>query len=199
MKERGIIFSTELIPKIMDGTKTQTRRTWGLERINEKPDNWRVGSMDIAGHIIWVASHIDRSVAPKLKCPYGQVGDRLWVKEAYTSFEEMWVEDHYEPDGTTRYKADYENPDIYKGLWNSPRFMPRWASRIDLEITDLRAERLQSITEKDAVAEGCSVNYVLDTVTSARAEFWVLWNYINAKRYTWDFNPWVWVIEFRRL
>lgn len=194
-KERGIIFSTELIPKIMDGTKTQTRRTWGLERMNKKPDNWRVGSMDIAGRIIWVASHIDRSVAPKLKCPYGQVGDRLWLKET-------WAGDV--PNGID-YKADgHSYGEEIKVPWKSPRFMPRWASRIGLEIIDLRAERLQDISEEDAIAEGwdSQLSPLFKGVPlECRPRVWFaqLWDSINAKRYPWEANSWVWVIGFKEV
>jgi len=132
--------------------------------------------------------------------PY-KPGDRLWVKEAWSVWE------HRPDDLPIRYRADYRND--YKAKWQSPMFMPRRYSRITLEITNVRCERLQEMTEADAVAEGLKVsaaghyynyhNKRPHTDFGCPIEsFESLWDSINAKRgYGWETNPWVWVLEFR--
>ena len=163
MKERPIIFSTPMVKAILDGRKTQTRRV-----IKDQPP----------------LSMRDMFKPKNLKCPYGQVGDRLWVRETFKPYNCM---------GGFAYKAD---GDLSTGFpWKPSIHMPRGASRITLEITESRAERLQDISEEDAKAEG--VKCCPNAVSDYKHHFMILWDSINGKKYPWDSNPWVWVISFK--
>ena len=176
-----------------------------------------------------------------VRCPYGQVGDRLWVRETWKPHCDCNADgeiDEAHPLGTcVKYKADgaMVKPDLWdeaEGHWCEEReetpqwrpsiFMPRWASRLTLEITGIRAERLQEITDAGAKAEGvCSVwsddmgetpgrvVYFTDADgkggchDTAKRAYQCLWDSINLKRngsrYRWEANPWVWVIQFKRV
>ena len=180
MKERPILFSAPMVRALLDGSKTQTRRVvkhpllCDLSFIVNCGDGW------------WG----DEEGEVQARCPYGQPGDRLWVREAWTTHACF---DKVPPrDLTTRsihYIADGE---IETGKYRPPMFMPRWASRITLEITAVRIERLQDISETDALAEG------IDQDTCAPiAVYRELWEQINGHA-SWDLNPWVWVIEFKK-
>ena len=181
MKEHPIIFSGESVRAILDGRKTQTRRV-------VKPQPTEMGY----GAPLW--SKGDHSIGGKIElakwCPYGQPGDRLWVRETWT--------DEY---GDLCYRADGEisagkgdGPGWSAG-WKSPFHMRREDSRITLEIVNVRVERLQEISEADTLAEGV---YPPDNPKDWKANFGVFWNTINAKRAPWATNPWVWVLEFKR-
>ncbi len=201
MKERPIIFSTPMVQAIREDRKTQTRRLRGLEELNQSLDKeWKVGIVQAGLHSWWSAS-CDWTWSYRLDCPYGQPGDRLWVKET-------WKPDHtFEDGGIPRlgikwgegvtWKAG--NPD-QSDPWKPSIHMPRWASRINLEITDIRAERLQDIDDDEAEAEGF-VYYgeTLDEPTP-REKFIQYWDSLNAKRgYRWEANPFVWCISFKKL
>lgn len=144
-----------------------------------------------------------------MTCPYGVPGDRLWVKETWgkSLHSEGYDENGYEVVRICpAYKADgmYRcgkpaNPEI---PWWSPIFMPRWASRLTLEVTGVRVERLQKISEADAKAEGvqlsCGQSEKNDYPNYKRS-FHQLWDKLNAQRgYPWASNPWVWIVEFRK-
>jgi hypothetical protein len=161
MKERPIIFTGDSVRAILDGRKTQTRRV-----IHPQPINIKIG----------------QSVVPSAcgNCPYGEPGDRLWVREAFDSWK----------------CANESMLLLNRGAWKSPMFMPRWASRLTLEITEVRVQRLQEMSEEDAQEEGrgtwgngCRHRY-----------FAGLWDSINAKRgHSWESNPWVWAVSFRQV
>lgn len=177
MKERPIIFSAPMVRAILSGAKTQTRRV-------VKPI-----------HMATVGAEQFPILAI---CPYGRPGDRLWVRETWKHIEGGAIYDAsggtidaFDPE--TIYRAD--RPNRY-GPWMSPIHMPRWASRITLEITDVRVERLQDISEDDAYAEG--VKHSEHGGITARDGFQRLWESINGAG-SWDTNPWVWVIEFKKL
>ena len=122
------------------------------------------------------------------KSPYGIPGDRLWVRETWTGADDP-AHKH-----AVHYRADGERA----CRWRPSILMPRWASRITLEVTGIRIERLCDITERDALAEGCVGDG--HVTVDARAAFKLLWGSLNAKRgYGWDANPWVWVIHFKRI
>ena len=190
MIERPILFSTALVRAILDGRKTQTRRVVKLN------DSGRVA----LGGFNW---HLDDPDAVEA-CPYGQPGDRLWVRESHMSI------DNRDGGRIIRYKAG--GPDLvfsagagdedWRGdsKWKPSIHMCRDYSRILLEITNVRVERVQEISEADAFAEGTTksiVGHALDNL-KYRAAFQTLWNSINAARgFGWDVNPWVWVITFR--
>lgn len=185
-----IIFSAQSVQAILDNRKTQTRRVirgTGLSVI----DRWVESRLSNA----WYGYH-GQTLCAYFKCPYGYPGDRLWVKET-------WIEliDQEAGHNLIAYKADGDNIkvgyDINSIKWHSPRFMPKWASRITLEITGIRAERLRDITIEDATAEGfyCGNQSYADVYPFIEA-----WDSLNARHgYPWIDNPWVWVIEFKRL
>ena len=187
MKERPILFSGPMVRAILEGRKTQTRRV-----IKPQPtsDHGLVFEGIAPGKFGAVSDG-------EITCPYGTIGDRLWVKETHHVRDAGYV------DGTGRdivYKADDED---FPYGWTPSIHMPRWASRINLEITGIRVERLQDISEEDAKAEGVGVHggWNADETeygVNARGPFSRLWDSINAKRHPWASNPWVWVIEFRR-
>ena len=220
MKERPILFSAPMVRALLDGSKTQTRRV-----IKPQPDF--VGAMGNP-HVPWITKAPGLHVF--LECPYGQPGDRLWVRETWQT--------HGELDGITPRDLPndlhIQHPATYDG-WVSKRrpsiFMPRWASRITLEIVSVRVERLQAISEADASAEGCermdSEREVRDwkicpqcggnglyTAFSGsggalpdsdcfKCDTYVkryrhLWESINGAG-SWDANPWVWVVEFKKV
>lgn len=183
MKERPIIFRAEMVRAILAGRKTQTRRI-------VKP--------------LHMAT-VDSEQFPILAmCPYGSPGDQLWVREAFIHepADYCWEASVSIPcrPAFTVYRADHE-VDTRGAGWKPSIHMPRWASRITLEITDVRVERLQDISEADAKAEGVSMPDRTPTPPdfwSYQQEFRHLWEQINGPG-SWNANPWVWVIEFKKL
>jgi hypothetical protein len=189
MKERPIIFSGDMVRVILDGRKTQTRRV-----IKPQPKIIHALYPDASIE----TERIFRRGDQRIHCPYGIPGDRLWVRETFCHAT-LTGYDARKDGGDYWYRATDEG--LCDGPWKPSIFMPRWASRILLEITEVRVERVQDISEKDAGAEGawrtpagCS-HYSIEP-----PEFETLWDSINAKRgYSWESNPWVWVISFRRI
>lgn len=175
MRERPIPFIAPMVRAILDGTKTQTRRV-------AKPK---------------------RSIEPMTdECPYGLPGDRLWVKEALRCFE--WMDggetsvEYVASPGVMHDDAEW----VWKRDTLPGMFMPRRLSRLTLEITDVRVELLQDISKADAIAEGVA-EYARSHLGEPEAftaygQFEFLWNAINGHG-SWDDNPWVWVITFRRV
>jgi hypothetical protein len=154
---------------------------------------------------IRVRGAVYQAFSPKflpVRCPYGQPGDRLWVREAWSRDEEDGAL-FYRADVGTGNEADDWQRNIYEGAsgyrWKPSIFMPRWASRILLEVTAVRVERLQDISEADAIAEGAPwAACGAPQEGSHKAGFAQLWESINGPN-SWDANPWVWVIEFKRV
>lgn len=233
MNETGILFSDPMVLAIIEGRKTQTRRTRGLEQFNANPDDWAVirplqrvepmiggGTQEFPGatSASWLALKNPAGIADMgyqpISCPYGGAGDRLWLREAW-GYDHDAVHATRDEDGPFVYRADGASRcRTLSGRWRPSIFMPRWASRLTLEITEVRCERLQSIREADAIAEGVApcggfmttsgrwTNYGRDgsSFATARESLRSLWNTINAKRgLTWEINPWVWAISFRRV
>jgi len=197
MKETGIIMSGDHPVKCLNGTKTVTRRTWGLKEINKDPDRWvRASPVDprqllhSAPRSLWRFEDKNGKFLI-IKCPYGGVGDKLWMKETWSHFKDSLCD--YE---TAYYKASNPNLDV---KWRSSMFMHRWASRGLFEILPgLRPERLQEITAEDCRREGIDGRGILDPYI--KNDYKVLWDSLNAKRgYGWSVNPWVWVITFKTL
>lgn len=197
MKERPILMNGAMVRATIDGRKTQTRREY---KNRKHPD---FGCDIAASELAREPQHvIDRA------CRYGQPGDRLWVRENFQPFiadDAVWQGVNWKTgagysisypatDGIHEYiDADDNLTDAVKPSIH----MPRWASRITLEITDVRVERLQDISDYDAMAEGCSIVDMQhgDRLASVFAR---LWESINGPG-SWDANPWVWVIEFKRV
>jgi len=193
MKERPILFSGPMVRPIIEGRKTQTRRV-----IKMKP------SGNFLGYIKERLSYWfqNEPLSIEIKCPFGVPGDRLWVRETY-----FWngINEDQKNNEHCYYRADgeiQEQVEDSEGFtkWNPSIFMPRWASRITLEIENVRVERLQEITEEDALKEGCEIGHGLDDSSPffAKGQFKQLWDTINGPR-SWSENPWVWVIEFKRV
>ena len=206
MKERPILFSAPMVRAILDGSKTQTRRVI-------KPQPWeeysaesikcehyapcivdKYGEMD-AGPEIFGAYSTDGEWG--VRCPYGHPGDRLWVRETF-----LVDDNHRIPKTATRknYEVDYKatSEDSPHWRWRPSIHMPRWASRITLEITGVRVERLQDITNNDALDEGTPDLRTIENGWDMRRCFQDLWEQINGAG-SWAENPWVWVIEFKKV
>lgn len=228
--QRPILFSTAMVQAILAGSKTQTRRVI-------KPQPVTVAS-DVLGRYFEV-SHRHSGIGElqdEIKCPYGKVGDVLWVREEHYRFG------HWEHDNTKKRKSGrqawkfvpdseevryFDNPpneyrkgryhkDPYTPAWHKrlARFMPKSLCRINLAIANVRVERLQDISEQDAIAEGIEIidskvfgqkfaNYELAAdkapyVFDPTYSFESLWRAINGQG-SWDSNPWVWVVEFEIL
>jgi hypothetical protein len=201
-KERPILFSAPMVRAILAGTKTQTRRVFKPERMTWAADGrYQTHSMR-SGRMVETGSGPFHPNDWLHYCPYGAPGDRLWVRETWQHIDggpiydaAGGVMDSHDPE--TIYRADH--PNRY-GRWRPSIHMPRWASRIDLEVTGVRVERLQDISEVDAIAEGAPPVLVPpDGGSMPHAEgFRDLWESINGDR-SWAENPFVWVIEFKRI
>ena len=196
MAERPILFSGPMVRALLAGTKSQTRRVckpaqfYSLSSVVEVPDPLERGQ-------VYNGSHFgDEEGDVSFASPYGGRGDRLWVREAHWWFKDEHdpVTGYFPPKLTiedVEYRADGDDG---RKVWRPSIHMPRWASRITLEITRVRVERLQDISEADAVAEGVYT----DPACPAYDGYRTLWEQINGSG-SWDLNPWVWVVEFRRV
>lgn len=227
MKERPILFSAPMVRAILAGTKTQTRR---IVKPQPQP-NGGEGLHPVApycnphGSWAWVLAATGHGSGGNLfDCPYGQPGDRLWVRETWQG-PLLDSEEHeaaqFREDGPDAFKKPgfcaYRATDTLDAVdldgndlgWRPSIHMPRWASRISLEITGVRVERLQDISEADAIAEGisakedgryhcgCDDDGEILCKSPVTAYAW-LWNSINGDG-AWAANPWVWVVEFKRV
>ena len=193
MKERPILFSGDMVRAILEGRKTQTRRVvsdangafW--DHPGYKPC---IGSTLDDGKMVVYWRNVDTleivPFAPSPKCPYGQPGDRLWVRETWG----------WHTDGRLVYKADKADEELESGRWHSSIHLFRWMSRITLEITSVRISRLNEITEDDCEAEGVTP-FFAGVINWYRPAFEILWDKINGRKYSWASNPWVWVIAFK--
>ena len=229
--ERGILFSGPMVRSLREGRKSQTRRV--VKR--QPPDDVGVcGASFDAADRKW-AWHDDdgnaglvTAVEPRFTCPYGVPGDRLWVRETWRP--EFDGRDHYiqyraggtlQPDDRSLQNEiaclvrsdgtdNWQGPRAMDGdslAWRPSLFMPQWMSRVLLEVVSVRVERVQGISEADAIAEG--LDHMPPSMFSPPgggswmphdAAFELLWDSINAGRgYAWKDNPWVWVVGFKRV
>ena len=206
VKERPILFSSPMVRAILDGRKTVTRRV-----VKNQP-GWAARFESLGS--TWIAYQDDfgRSVG---RCPYGSTGSRLWVRETFrfpiqfddksprqiedqcldAGYSKPWCPIRFEADGETKIANLLQD---FGGVWGGrirPSIhMPRWASRITLEVESVRVERLQGITSEQAFAEGFE-----DHVHGHVWQFRQLWDKLNWANNSWDANPWVWVVQFRRV
>ncbi len=206
MSERPILFSAPMIRAILAGTKTQTRRA--VKPQPEHPDvgKWLMLMLDDEGEDLYL--HGGALLPRAIRCPYGKAGDRLWVRETFmhAPADYCWQASVSVPSrpAVTTYRADVPGNSGGQG-WSPSMHMPRWASRITLEITGVRVERLQDISEADAMAEGvveCS-NGVFDgggpaMGPTAQHAYFRLWESIYGPD-SWAENPFVWRIAFQRV
>lgn len=208
MKERPIIFSGPMVRAILEGRKTQTRRVAKPESIVVRET--AAGTVPLTKHG-WL---------PQLDNPYGQLGDRLWVRETFATvfdcpeppceceeggtMHRRVVYRSTEPNGTSGYVI-WDGGEEDRVPWRPSIYMPRWASRITLEVTEVRVQRLRDISEEDALAEGVGCEYINKdgrcdmNGNGPRLNFRWLWDSINAKRAPWSSDPWVWAVSFRRV
>ena len=227
MKERGMIFNGEMVRAILDGRKTQTRRMLTPRQLE------MIGYAAQAGECYPLESgqqHANSQAYYREWCPFGQLGDCIWVRETWADVNhdgcpavayraDGEVRDLHEDDGDEddprleKYWFAAWYPDLISGTegnWKPSIHMPRWASRITLEITGVRVERLQDISEEDAEAEGIDMEALADAQDcydciadhnftgrpTAAGHFSYLWQSIYGAE-SWQANPWVWVVEFR--
>lgn len=208
-KERPILFTPENAQKVHDGRKTQTRRIVKPQPpykceyvINGASSHALCRSTDQP--IKWVPP-TPLSVDHRLPCPFGTLGDRLWVREKWHPVKNYGQANGMKyvlfPDGGQKYSDGTYCPNTIKeyapGAWDNIKFkpsihMPRWACRTVLELTEVWVERLQAISPDDARAEGC------DDDMCAKGAFTELWESINGAG-SWDLNPWVWVLTFKKV
>lgn len=204
MKERGMIFNGEMVRAILDGRKTQTRRPVKLPHI-DRDAMCELSGCELAGEL---------SAGNYRNSPHGKPGDRIWVRET-------WAEAGAGAPELKLYRANYPAhvPSHYENVpsaedirWTPSIHMPRRASRILLEITDVRVERLNGISEAEAQAEGIDMEALADSQDcydciadhnmtgrpTAKGAFKYLWESIYGEE-NWQANPWVWVIEFKRI
>lgn len=213
MAERPILFQGAMVRAILDGSKTQTRRIckpaqfYSMSRVVEVPDPQERGQ-------VYNGSHFgDEDGEVQFASPYGGRGDRLWVRESHWWFkDEPDHETGYFPPKLTIEDVEYRaDGDDGRKVWRPSIHMPRWACRLVLEVTAVRVERLQDISEADAIAEGIELipgpepypmwrHYGKEhtRVTPASSSYQSLWEQINGPG-SWAANPWVWVVEFRRV
>jgi hypothetical protein len=195
MTERPILFGAAMVRAILDGRKTATRRV-----VKPQPTFDRNGVTCAAWarrDDVWLFPNVCPEV--RIKCPYGRPGEQLWVRETWQSLVEH---DKLSPSAIPE-GSDVQYPASYDGWVSKQRpsiHMPRWMSRIQLEVTGVRVERLNAISEADAVAEGISGPYgsSMGIAYTARDHYEALWESINGAG-AWDANPWVWVVEFLRI
>lgn len=213
MKERPILFSAPMVRAILAGTKTQTRRVVKPQPFRDPSTH---GYQWHGGAALLRAEYGDRYVHTDLEpmrraaercCPYGQPGDRLWIRETfgvqadctigYQKFTSLKLTPSAKERPKIHYRSD-NNERAWVEKWRPSIHMHRWASRITLEVTDVRVERLQDISEADAVAEGVKNSLHLPGGRFASENYCHLWDTINGEG-SWDTNPWVWVVSFKRI
>lgn len=230
MKERSILFNADMVNAILDGRKTQTRRiVKHQDCVEPENDNENIG-LWVHDHRQWHPCDFGGTRNPFDMCPYGVKGDRFWVKETFYAWG-RWItqyschksrDEHNFIDMTHDFGKEYHfgtqplpiGAGSKVGWWKRPSiFMPKSASRIQLEITNVKVERLNTISEQDAIAEGielvefnCFKNYLSGTKLDERpgceyledpiGSFRSLWKLMNGPE-SWDKNPWVWVVEFK--
>ena len=195
MKEHPILFNAEMVKAILSGRKNQTRRSLKSQPLDKTSngtpyDSFQETTLPVTeGYDL--TAYLDNPLYIG-KCPFGQVGDQLWVRETFKAYGRR------ELPPRVFYRAS--DPDVWPHLkWSPSIHMPRELCRINLEITNIRVERVQDITEEDAENEGIDfLRYIpdADETLTARELFWCLWDSIYKN---WKDNPWVWVVEFKMI
>jgi hypothetical protein len=199
--DRPILFSAPMIRALLAGRKTQTRRAIKSAPVNVVSF---IGADNLPTWEYGLCLTHDRAINKHVRCPYGQPGDQLWVREAFR-FDAMW--DARPPRDVPRLYGGEQSDVFYEARaydWGRPgrlrpgMFMPRWASRITLNVTDVRVQRLNDTSEADATAEGSqepSLVPLIGACWSERDAYAKLWEHINGPG-SWEANPWVWAVSF---
>lgn len=211
VKERPIIFSGPMVRAVLEGRKTQTRGvitpqpldSWMSSPKADWSEYYKRVRFGMKKHL-WIMHPTENR---EIVCPYGKPGDRLWVRE---NWQTTSIETKLGLNRGVKYQADGISMSFSRDLvlsinnrmsngWKPSIHMPRWASRVTLEITNIRVERVQEIAGADAKAEGVD-SFLNRDATAWRAGFQIVWDEINAKRgYSWASNPWVWCVSFKKL
>lgn len=200
-KERPIIFNSDMVRAILDGRKTQTRRPVKFPKNNCKFPFHSVENTTFKDKQVWTF-HTGEEFLP-IKSAFGQPGDRLWVRETFkvTRFSGAPAITYKADNALILEKIPFSDSSLFINFadkWKPSIHMPRWASRITLEITHVRVERVMDISEEDIKAEGINDNqHIIDKVPSLKDSFHFLWDSIYQDG--WKRNDWVWVIEFKAL
>jgi len=225
-KERPILFTSEMVRAVLEGRKTQTRRVCKDQTATgyEWLENCEMYPSTLGETYTGWAKNCGHSFLLPTKCPYGGVGDRLWVRETHYRYGK-WVKNGISKTGRQKWrfkgsltKIRYIDEgvrgrirkNIYRkeGWYKRPSiFMPKWAARIWLEITNIRVEKLQNMRFSDWLADFCpntnQQNKALQTFIGMQNQKEMsqeFWDTINAKHgYSWESNPYVWVIEFKQI
>lgn len=228
MRQLPALFSTDMVKALLDGRKTMTRRTKGLEKVNECPDNWYFQSLVLhaSGRFSFAPLNVPTNLIDEscivIARPQYQVGDQIYVRETWCEpilFDGCEKEFYYKADYLDGIECDYDSRYI-SGKWKPSIHMPKEAARIWLECTGVRCERLHDITEADAIAEGilnfnndlqkwvdyCPKNhYSKEELEDGYPfenlpsnSFFTLWESINGIESV-RLNPWVFVYEFKRI
>ena len=224
MKERPIIFSGPMVRAILENRKSQTRRVIEPQPSGKRHTLGKCTKGLAKSHLNRLSLFFEgaslgngKFLTDHILSPYGDIGDRLWVRETWKPVmvrgDQALIKHKATPDDSKEVAIGGSAPNLTRRGWRPSIHMPRWASRINLEITGVRVERVQEIGEADAIAEGIykhfdddddgpvwgwrsGMGYVGPPINAFRA----LWDSINAKRgFGWDANPWVWVLEFKRV
>jgi hypothetical protein len=199
IKERPILFAGSMVQALLAGAKTQTRRVVKPQPHDSVDDH--IGAIEVGTYHPTVVRRGQEEPGPAefgaysvdgrntWRCPYGQPGDRLWVRETFRGPLN---------DGSFGYRATHDGMFTWESYtWKPSIHMPRAAGRITLEVTGVRVERLQDISRGDAMAEGCPFPN-MRVGADPRKWYEALWGAINGAD-SWDANPWVWVVEFKRI
>ena len=179
---KSLLYSQPMVAALLAKVKTETRRTAGLEKVNENPGDWRINGVVMVKGIA-VVEFRDKREYFELCKPRFQVGDIYYVKETWATKD---IDMGSYNDKKVIYKADNPN-EMDRNNWKSSMFMPEWASRLKRQITAVKCERVQDITEAGAIAEG----------VKSRAEYAILFDKINPG--AWEKGVWVWVYHFKEV
>lgn len=194
VKERPILFSGAMVRAILEGRKTQTRRVLKLPRWSTQDwDDFEVYENGVAETIC-----ASTGCSAVVLCPYGKKGDRLWVRETWRTINDQPLSECVNHKDL-QFAADADEAEFAIFRFRPSIHLPRWGSRITLEVTDIRVQRLQEISEEDAIAEGVPpFNWSDRKSLRPVPAFQSFWNSINKTRgFGWDVNPWVWVVSFK--
>jgi len=222
-RERPILFSGPMVRAILEGRKTKTRREVKPRPAPNQPHDggttWHFDTKRGVHVPCGSVGHLTVKEKAGLACPYGRRGDRLWVRETwaphadelrhYSATTPASASIYYQADGGLWGDDDMRagrgwfvpTGDPHVNRWHPSIHMPRWASRLTLEVTAVHVERLQRISDADCRAESCEGDFSGDIpfgYSTPCDQFQRLWVSINGPD-SWSLNPWVWVVEFRRV
>jgi hypothetical protein len=196
--ERPIVFPSKVIPAILEGTKTQTRRPIKPQHYFDEKGSFAGFYFTACDGVTYDVSNVSEETLCQIAehCRFGKMGDRLWVREQCS------IVRHFGTRSSVIYKTDVTASQAKQFTWYQGMYMPRWACRIILEVTGVRVERLRQISKAEVIAEGILPRELVEAAAGdcLRQYYFDFWDRGYGKReYPSQINPWVWVIEFRRI